>query len=293
MDFSSKADRIEKMAQYWGAFLFCAVLVSCASSKPRGQVLPLHAGEMEPRKTARAEETVRVQEGYALSEGKGTSLPVPTNPEEAAIFYFGLGQAYSLDNEPAKAIESYRATLVHDPQSPLVRARLAAELVKVGNFAEAKVLCEEAVRLDPKYLDSYLLLAGIQVAAKEYDTAISTYRKVIAIDPKNRDALLYLGVTLADQKEYAVAQKEFEEAVKLDPRNAEVRNNLGTVLDEQGNAGAARTHLEAAVQLDPEYALAHNNLAIVLSKLGDKEAARVHRERAVALDPQMANTPLP
>lgn len=189
------------------------LLASCASTQPKGKVVRLQ-GEFGKEETVAAPQ-LAPEESRIGRQKENSALAVPSNPEDAAVFYFSMGQAFSLDNDPQRSIEAYRATLVHDPKSALVRARLAAELVKVGAFAEAKTLCEEALKLDPKYVDSYLLLAGIQVAAKEYEGALATYRQALKIDPQNRDALLYYGVTLAEVGKNKEGVATLEKLVKL------------------------------------------------------------------------------
>lgn len=239
-----------------------AALASCAASKPRGQVVHL-GSEGEPTDHPKASLAApQSSPEYAVSRGKESSLEVPATAEEAAIFHFSLGQAYSLDNDPQRAIESYRATLVHDPKSALVRARLAAELVKVGSYAEAKQLCEEAIKLDPKYVDSYLLLAGIQVAAKEYDTAVQTYRRALKYDPQNRDALLYLGVTLAEVGKTKEGVTELEKLVKLkDKPESNIDQSvayyyLGKVYDQGNQKDKAVKAYTTAINKRPGFAKA-------------------------------------
>jgi tetratricopeptide (TPR) repeat protein len=199
------------------AAILLILLSSCATSSPKGKVLESSEFGAAPKEETSASQTIETKDAteYTVSDGKGSVLDVPIAPEDAAVFHFSLGQAYSLDNDPQRAIEAYRATLVHDPKSALVRARLAAELVKTGSFAEARQLCEEAIKLDPKYVDSYLLLAGIQVAAKEYDGAVQTYQQALHVDPKSRDALLYLGVTLAEVGKTQKGIDELEKLVKI------------------------------------------------------------------------------
>ncbi len=196
-------------------FLLLLLLAACATTQPHGKVVHLQTDPAHEEEKATEALVAPNSASFAISKGKGSLVNVPASPEDAAVFHFSLGQAYSLDNDPQHAIEAYRATLVHDPKSALVRARLAAELVKVGNFAEARTFCVEAIALDGKYVDSYLLLAGIQVAAKEYDQAIETYRHALAVDAKSRDALLYLGVTLAEVGRTKEGETQLEKLVKL------------------------------------------------------------------------------
>jgi tetratricopeptide (TPR) repeat protein len=262
--------------------LTLATLSGCAATARHGQVVHLGSeGEATPEpKTSFG--SAPGTETYAYSHGKGPSLEVPTTAEEAAIFHFSLGQAYSLDNDPQRAIESYRATLVHDPKSALVRARLAAELVKVGNFSEAKTLCEEAIKIDGKYVDSYLLLAGIQVAAKEYDAATATYRSALTHDPKNRDALLYLGVTLAEVGKTKEGVAELEKLVKLrDNPESNIDQSvayyyLGKVYDQGNQKDKAVKAYSVAIEKRPGFAKAALAVAEIYS-------ARKQNEKAFAV----------
>lgn len=219
------------------------------------------------------------------SQATSSTLQVPEAAEDAAVFHFSLGQAYSLDNDPARAIESYRATLVHDPKSALVRARLAAELVKVGSFAEAKLLCEEAVKLEPKYVDSYLLLAGIQVAAKEYDGAISTYAQALKVDPTNRDALLYYGVTLAEVGKVKEGITQLERLVKLkDSSESSIDQSvayyyLAKVYDQASQKEKSITALQQALKKRPGFAKAALALAdLYMERKEEKSAYKVMEE---------------
>ncbi|MGZ3712835.1 MAG: tetratricopeptide repeat protein, partial [Bdellovibrionota bacterium] len=257
------------------SLLLSLLLLSCAATHPKGSVVRLQ-GELGEEDTAQNQ--LSPQE-YVIAHQKGsTTLAVPTNPEDAAVFYFSMGQAYSLDNDPQRSVEAYRATLVHDPKSALVRARLAAELVKLGNFAEAKTLCEESLKLDPKYVDSYLLLAGIQVAAKEYEGALSTYRQALKIDPDNRDALLYFGVTLAEVGKVKDGVVALEKLVKLKDSNesnidrAVAYYYLAKVYEQAGQRNSAIHAYESALKHRPSFSKAALALADIY--VGMKNTAK-------------------
>lgn len=264
--------------------LFCATLLgtfllaasACSTARPRGQVVRLQDGN--ERGSSAPESLLKPAEGYAVSR-RGSALDVPVSPEDAAVFHFSLGQAYSLDNDPQRAIESYRATLVHDPKSALVRARLAAELVKTGAFAEASGLCEEAIKLEPGYVDSYLLLAGIHVAAKEYDKAVSTYNQALKVDPKNRDALLYLGVTLAEVGKVKEGVGQLEKLVKLkETSDSNIDQGvafyyLAKIQDQAGNRDQAIKAYAQALKKRPSFAKAALALSDIYAARNDHQKA--------------------
>jgi tetratricopeptide (TPR) repeat protein len=247
-------------------FMIVCVLMGCASSGPRGRIVPLQTSFIEEQAAVATNSPLG---GTSTQDRVGDST-VPQTPEEAAIFHFSMGQAFSLDNDHARAIESYRAALIHDPKSALLRSRLAAELVKMGAYSEAKLLCEEAVKLDPKLVDSYLLLAGIQVAAKEFSEAIATYRKALIQEPNNRDALLYYGVTLAESGQVAEGIKQLERLVAL-KENSESNIDhsvahfyLGKIQEEAGRLADAERSYRGALKKRASFGKAAIALADLL-----------------------------
>ncbi len=262
------------MGRFFPLLLVAFLCTACSIAKPRGKIVRL---ETENEEQTESEKYVRVVP-LSTQEAR-SSLQVPGASEDAAVYHFSMGQAYSLDNEPQKAIESYRATLVHDPKSALVRARLAAELVKLGSYAEAKTLCEEAVELDPKYVDNYLLLAGIQVAAKELDGALATYRKALKIEPTNRDALLYYGVTLAEVGKVKEGVGQLEQLVKLkDISSSNIDQSvayyyLAKIYEQDGQKDKAISSLKMALKRRPGFAKAALGLADLYQQKKDERAA--------------------
>jgi tetratricopeptide (TPR) repeat protein len=253
------------------------LLSSCAGSSLRGKEVRLQASFDESEERLRTPASAKpIPLHVQLKQDLGG---VPATDEDAAVFHFSMGQAFSLDNEPQKAIESYRATLVHDPKSALVRARLAAELVKLGNFAEAKLLCLEAIELDGKYVDTFLLLAGIQVAAKEYDGALATYARALKVDSDNRDALLYYGVTLAEVGRLKEGVAQLERLVKLkDAADSGIDQAvafyyLAKVYEQAGQGPNAEKALKSALQRRPGFPKAALSLADLYLGRNDEDAA--------------------
>lgn len=249
--------------------------VACATSKPKGKIVRLE----NDLTVSEVETHAKPVETPVHRQSELAELPIPAKGDDAAVFYFSLGQAYSLDNDTQRAIEAYRATLVHDPNSALVHARLAAELVKIGNFAEAKQLCEKAIQLDPKYIDSYLLLAGIQVAAKEFDGALETYRNALKYEPKNRDALLYYGVTLAEVGKIKEGVAELEKLVQLkDTAESNIDQSvayyyLAKVHDQAGQHEGAIRALKQALERRPGFSKAALALADLYESKKDPKRA--------------------
>lgn len=261
-----------------GVFLALALAAAGCSSTPRGQVVRLDpASSIKDVDDASAPPVA--EKPAVFTQERGFPIAVPSAHDDAAVFYFSLGQAYALDNDSGKAIEAYRSALVHDAGSPMIMARLAAELVKVGSFSEAKALCERAIQTDPKYIDSYLLLAGVHVAAKEYDQALALYQAALRQQPGNRDALLYYGVTLGEAGRPKEAALQLETLARMkDQADSNIDRGvtlfyLAKLLHQTGQSVKAVSALRRALQARPGFARAALYMADILEESGQPEKA--------------------
>lgn len=138
----------------------------------------------------------------------------PLHMRTQADYHFSMGEAFSFEGQRQKAIESFKMTLVYDPDSTAVRRRLAAEYLKMGFVSEAIEQAQAAVEKDPKDIDSHLLLGGLYSATKSYAKAIHHYEVVLKLDAKHVDAPLYMGAVWSEQKQYDKAVKAFETLAK-------------------------------------------------------------------------------
>ncbi len=175
-----------------------------------------------------------------------------------ADYHFHLGEAYSLDGNPQKAVESFKMVLVYDPNSSQVHLRLAAEYVKMGMLTQALEQSETAVKKNPKSIDGRILLGGLYSSLKVYDKALKQYEEVLKLDASNTDAPMYIGAVYAEQKQYDKAVKYFERLAKNDdyatPHLAWFY--IGRIRAEQTGKAferAAETAYLKSIELKPNY----------------------------------------
>ncbi|HSC37629.1 MAG TPA: tetratricopeptide repeat protein, partial [Chitinophagaceae bacterium] len=92
----------------------------------------------------------------------------------------------------------------------------AMQQAQDGNFKEAIRLLESALKIDSRYLDAYLSIAGMQSDAKNYDAAISYYEKGKAIDSVYfKDYCLSYSIALAGKGAFAKALAAVNEFISL------------------------------------------------------------------------------
>ncbi|WP_413576594.1 tetratricopeptide repeat protein [Bdellovibrio sp. HCB290] len=221
-----------------------------------------------------------------------TSLD-PLYMRTQADYYFAMGEAYALDGNANKAIESFKMTLVYDQNSPTVNMRLAAEYLKLGMISESLAQAEEATTKDPKNIESHLLLGGLYSSMKLYPKAMEQYQLVMKLSPTNTEAPLYIGALYSEQKQSDKAVKYFESLLKnpdyVTPYLAHYY--IGRVRMEQPEAKyqkSAEQSFKTALKIKPDFADGVLTLGMLYSKQKqDEKALTLYRNF------QKENTPSP
>ncbi|HTQ39598.1 MAG TPA: tetratricopeptide repeat protein [Pirellulales bacterium] len=152
------------------------------------------------------------------------------------------------------AVNLYTATLIKNPESPLIHYNLGVAYKDTGEPVRAREQFEQAVKLFPSYVD----------------------------------AIYGLGILCAENADFQGAINYYKRALELDSNNAEVHNNLGFALNQLGNPQEAFEHFKKAVELKPDLAKARNNLGIVLAQKGQIQEAITEFESAIRVDPNLA-----
>ncbi|MDG0814741.1 tetratricopeptide repeat protein [Bdellovibrio svalbardensis] len=206
-----------------------------------------------------------------ISSQDGQATLDPLYMRTQADYYFSMGEAYSLEGNAAKAIESFKMTLIYDQNSPTVNMRLAGEYLKQGMISESLTQAEEAVKKDGKNVDAHLLLGGLYSSMKLYPKAMDQYHTVLKLDPKNTEAPLYIGALYSEQKQSDKAVSYFESLVKNPDYTSPylAQYYIGRVRMEQPEAKfqkAAEAAFKKALVLKPDFADAVLSLGALYSK---------------------------
>lgn len=221
----------------------------------------------------------------------GTLDPVYMRTQ--ADYYFAMGEAYSLDGNSQKAVDSFKMTLVYDQNSPAVNMRLATEYLKLGMISESLVQAEEAINKDPKNVGAHLLVGGLYSSTKAYSKALQQYEIVMKLQPGNTEAPLYIGALYSEQKQSEKAVKYFESLIKNPEYNSPhmAHYYIGRVRMEQPETRfqkMAEESFKKSLQLKPDFADAVLSLGVLYNKQKkDDKAITMYREF------QKQNTPSP
>src|SRR5260370_17928922 len=133
-------------------------------------------------------------------------------PQEFRPRYY-LAESQLQTGDYTHAEESYKLALALDAKSAGAQLGMAETLVQEGRLSDADVYFHQAAKLEPKYRDYLLELAGLYEKASQNSEAIQIYKEV----PDNPAAQARMGELLLESKHFDDAVPRLEEAYAKDP----------------------------------------------------------------------------
>ena len=151
-----------------------------------------------------------------------------------------------------------------------------------GSIAELK----KAVKADPWYAQSYLLMGLAYMQLQRWSDAQLQFEEATKVEPGNAQGYLGWGSALNEQKDYTGAKKALERSLELDPDSAEAHYELARTFGAMNQWQAAGPHARRAIELNPDYAGPHALMGNVYLDEDDLDAARKEFKEYLRLDPE-------
>lgn len=159
---------------------------------------------------------------------------------------------------------------------------------KIGNLFEAKSALQDAMKLDKKNVNKYLLdLCILETEDSNHGEVDIVCPRVIKAFPKDNLALIYLGISQRERLNYKDAQKQFEKSAQFE-KNEFALTCLGEVFYLQKNYGKAIESFKAATVVEPKSGRAQLGAAQSLYQLLRYEEALPYFIKACQLDKSSA-----
>ena len=162
------------------------------------------------------------------------------------------------------------------------------KLYSQGKFQLALPQADNLLMQFPNAAILHNIFGAIQAELKQYDAAISSYRKALKLKPNYAEAHNNLGNALINMGDPDIAVDSYKRAIKFKPDYAEAHNNIGNALKEKGDLGAAIVNYRRALSIDPNYVVAHYNMGAALQEQGDLDMALDSYRRAIKIKPDYA-----
>jgi tetratricopeptide (TPR) repeat protein len=116
----------------------------------------------------------------------------------------------------------------------------------------ARINLENAVKLNPSFIEGQALLAVIYEKQRDYAPALEAYGKVTAADPSRAEAWYGMGSVLKKTGKYPEAISAFEKAISLNFGKKEIFFELGDSYESVQNWAKAAEAYEKFLALKPE-----------------------------------------
>lgn len=177
--------------------------------------------------------------------------------------------------KPSQNLQAYEYVL---------RARPALNRPERGNVAEARVLLNRAIQLDPNYAAAYSALAETyhtsasmgwtEAPAASLNRAAELASKALSLSDLDVRARIILGRIHLFYRRYEQTRAEIDKAIAINPSDAHALAARGNILVWLGQTDAAIEALELAERIDPRiHAFDRNALGMAYYLKGRYHAA--------------------
>ncbi|WP_150107085.1 tetratricopeptide repeat protein [Halothece sp. PCC 7418] len=248
--------------------------------------------------------------------------------KDDAPTYVELTQAYLKNEQPQRAIAAARQALAIEPEVNAYRW-LAKALQEAKQLPEAKQYYQKAMALAPNWADLKVDLGDWHLLQKQWQRAITCYRKALKLAPNQSRAYKGLALAfegmgkpakaieyryqalsqsndettlkeciklargLAKQKKCQEAITCYRKALSLDPEAADVQQELGDLFTRQGQAKEAIPLYRQVLQKNPDAIQTWQALGNALTEVGEREEANACYQQAQWLLSANKETELP
>ena len=174
------------------------------------------------------------------------------------------------------------------PKSFVLYNLFGAVLANQKNFDKAITNYKKSIEINPNYAEGHNNLGGVLYKLGKFNKAIDSYQRAIKIKPDFAEAYNNLGLAFKELGKFSEAIDSYQRAIKINPNYAEAYNNLGLTSEELGKFSEAIDSYQRAIKINPNYAEAYNNLGITFNMIGKFNKAIDSYQRAIKIKPDFA-----
>lgn len=229
------------------------------------------------------------------SADKALKLKPP--PPLGAQAHFARGAVAHTRKQWGMAEKEYAASLSLIPGNPQVLFNLLQAQNEQKKTLPAIKTAEKLVKIAPRMVPAWLLLASLRQQNKDLPGAISAYNGVLKAEPKNRIALFNRALLAQQLMRVDEAISAYAAYLATAPDDFTAHFNLGLLYEGLHNYAGARKHFGAAASLKPkearvlfQWALSEREAGFAMPPGKQKTdllaQSVVHFKQAIALDPK-------
>jgi predicted O-linked N-acetylglucosamine transferase (SPINDLY family) len=190
--------------------------------------------------------------------------------KDNANVWLRLGRLYYVLERYPESQQMLLNSLEIEPSGSIQHYLLGTVLEKTGKTHQAIRAYQEAIALNPKFIDAYNNLGNALLHVGEIEQAELVYRQAMAANPGHFGSYLNLGNILMERQQLDRALSTYETALKLSPNNPNILYNLGIVHQAKNNIYQAFLYFGDVYFYEEKYEEAINQYQQFLAnKTGD------------------------
>jgi serine/threonine-protein kinase len=155
-------------------------------------------------------------------------------------------------------------------------------------LAKARESCRRAIELNRQLSDVHLTMGLIQSTAGEYQDAIISLESALKVQPESADAVRELANTYVAAGRPDEAEATFKRLIRLRPDDWSAYKDLGVFYNRMGRIEQALTNFERVVDLTPDNYVGYRSMGGLYLKLKDYPNAESALKKSLSLQPSDA-----
>ncbi|MFV1951111.1 MAG: tetratricopeptide repeat protein [Nitrospinota bacterium] len=199
---------------------------------------------------------------------------------------YKLGLAYMDDNDIPPARRELLKAVKLSPDDPKIHNALGRTYVVEREFLMAEKAFNNALTLDPEFVEAYSMLGYVCMELKKRDKAIEIFQKLLNYQ---NIPLHYvhnaIGWAYYEKGEHKKAEEELSLALRYKDDYPIAHYNLGLAYFGMGKFDLAIKEYKRAIELSPEFVMAHNQLGLLYLKRNNIERAIEEFNKVINLAP--------
>lgn len=150
-----------------------------------------------------------------------------------------------------------------------------------NEFDEAITYFNEAVRINPDFVQGYYNL-GIAFSGKgNIEETIANYTKALTLNPRMWRANFNLGNIYWNMNKADDAISYYSKALEIEPNHPELNLNMGLILAEQGKYEKSIEHFNEVLRVEPNWFAGYKHLGQSYAQLGMYDPAIENYKKAL------------
>lgn len=197
--------------------------------------------------------------------------------------------ALFVNNDFKQAVDVLKTLLDRYPHSAIGYRELGDVYWSLGRYNDSAKAYQQAVKLNPQYVEAWRELGESYEAMMSYTDAIAAYRQALQLNGGSPTLWCSLGQALVHQEQFFDAVGALRKSIQIKSEHAPAWSSLGHAYFKLNKLQDAAGALREAVRLQPDDPLAWYRLGLTCNGMGRFDDEIAAYERAVNLRADFAD----